>query len=105
LCRECKIGISLLKTTKGGVVTPLYFNNMEGQIEIVKPVTITGRLSGKTRTEDHKYLLKWIDGTDKIIETEQFQFNTVGTILESLNHVAQLCRLNDNILEIKIKTI
>jgi len=62
-------------------------------------------LSGKAKREDSTYLIKWIDGTDKIIRDQTFRYDTTGTLLSALGDVAQLCRLNEGLLEIKMKTI
>jgi glycerol-3-phosphate cytidylyltransferase-like family protein len=78
---------------------------MEEQIELMIPIKVNIIISGKTRQQDNKYLIRWFDNTNKVIEVNQFQYFGYN-MQQVLQEVAALHQLNPRmILEIKITTI
>ena len=75
------------------------------KIDIIKPVTVKVRVSGKAKREDGKYLVKWFDNTIKVLDYPDFEFNPT-TFVEGIQQVMGLYQLNsESILSVKISTI
>ncbi len=73
-------------------------------IEIIKPVTVKGYVSGKARQGD-KWIVNWFDGTRKEILTPEFQYHGTNfqQALQEINAIYQLNQ--DSIISLSIKTI
>lgn len=73
-------------------------------IEIIKPVTVRGYVSGKARQGD-KWIVNWFDGTKKEMRTPEFEYHGVN-FQQALQEINALYQLNQNtILSLSIKTI
>ena len=78
---------------------------LDGTVEIIKPVTVRVYLSGRARRDDGKYNVKWFDGTIKVIDNPDFEY-TGYNFNRALQEVTALYQLNNNtILTIKLSTI
>jgi len=78
---------------------------MKEQIELMIPIKVNIILSGRAFRPDNKYIIRWFDNTDKVIEFNQFQYFGYN-MQQVLQEIAVLYQLNPRmILEIKISTI
>lgn len=78
---------------------------MQEQIELMIPIKVNIIVSSRTKQADNKYLIRWFDNTDKLIEFNNLQYFGYN-IQQVLQEIAALHQLNPRlILETKISII
>jgi hypothetical protein len=78
---------------------------MEEQIELMIPIKVQIRLSGKVRRADNNYIIRWFDNTDKVVNTLDIAYFGYN-MQQVLQEITALYQLNPRlILETKISMI
>jgi hypothetical protein len=78
---------------------------MEEQIELMIPIKVQIRLSGRAKQSDNKLHIRWFDNTEKIVDNYDIVY--IGyNITELLQQINTLYQLNLRMIsEVKINTI